>query len=49
MIDIESAHEHHLSDIAIRKLVAAVPSDAQVDDFGWMAPPLERQRVAFHV
>jgi hypothetical protein len=43
VIYVEPALTHHLFDIAIRKLIAAIPSDAQKNN-GWLeAPPFERE------
>jgi hypothetical protein len=42
VIHVEPALTHHLLDVAVRKLVAAVPSHAQKDDRGLEVAPLER-------
>jgi hypothetical protein len=37
----QPAFSHHLLQVAVRKLVAAVPSDAQENDGWFKMPPLE--------
>jgi hypothetical protein len=49
VIYFEAALTHYLFDITMRKLVAAVPSDAQEDDVRGMVPPFERSRARIHV
>jgi hypothetical protein len=41
VIHVETSLTHHLFDIAIRELIAAVPSDAQKDDCRLEVSPLE--------
>jgi hypothetical protein len=38
---------HHLFDIAVRKLVSAIPSDAQQNDARFEVTPLERGFILF--
>ena len=38
----EAAFAHHLFEVTVRKLIAAIPSDAQKDDGRLEVPPLER-------
>jgi hypothetical protein len=42
VIHVESAFTHHLFDIAIRKLIATIPSDTEKDERWLEVWPLER-------
>jgi hypothetical protein len=44
---MEAALTHHLSQISIRKLKAAVSADAEQYDFGWVVPPLKSEELCF--
>jgi hypothetical protein len=47
VIYFKAALTHHLFDITIRKLVAAIPSDTQKNN-GWIeVPPFERGLILF--
>jgi hypothetical protein len=42
VIHFESALSHHLFEVAVRQLVATVPTNTQKDERGLEVPPLER-------
>ena len=42
VIHFEPTLSHHLLDIAVGELVAAIPSNAQKNNRGFVVPPFER-------
>jgi len=47
VIHVEPALSHHLFDIAIRKLIATIPTNAQKDERRLEVAPLEGSGISF--
>jgi hypothetical protein len=48
MVNAQTTFVHHLFEVAVRKLIATVPSNTEQDEFRFKVPPLKRVRVVLH-